>query len=174
MFPVRLIVVAAAIAAVAVAAPKFAPGLIDGLVHDRTAEAPAAQSRDAPAVGRHQVAVRADRSGHYLVDAVIDGHAVEAIVDTGATTVALTSETARRLGLVPAQSDYTLEIRTANGVVAAAPVTLSEVRLDRISVRNVEAVVVPGDALPVNLLGMSFLGRLTKFESGGGELVLVE
>jgi aspartyl protease family protein len=53
-------------------------------------------------------------------------------------------------------------------------VILNEIRLGRISIRNVEALVIPGDALAINLLGMTFLNRLTKFESAGGQLVLVE
>ena len=47
----------------------------------------------------HQVALGADPSGHYLADATIDGVAIEVMVDTGATIVALTAETARRLGI---------------------------------------------------------------------------
>jgi predicted aspartyl protease len=35
-------------------------------------------------------------------------------------------------------------------------------------------VVLPGDSLALNLLGMGFLNRLTKFEAAGGQLVLVQ
>jgi aspartyl protease family protein len=51
---------------------------------------------------------------------------------------------------------------------------LREVSIGGIVVRNVEALVIPGDGLAVNLLGMSFLGRLQKFESSGGRLVLIQ
>ena len=58
------------------------------------------------------------------------------------------------------------------GVVMAARVNLREVRVGSVVLRDVTAVVVPGDALPVNLLGMSFLGRLSRFEIAGSQLVL--
>ena len=54
----------------------------------------------------------------------------------------------------------------------AARATLSEVRLGNVVLRDVAAVIVPGNALPVDLLGMSFLGRLSKFEIASGQLVL--
>ena len=126
------------------------------------------------AQGTRKVAIPADASTHYIADAVVNGHTIRVVVDTGATDVALTQESARRLGIKPAESEFTTLISTANGVVGAAPVVLSEIRLGAIAVRNVPAIVVPGDALAVNLLGMSFLSRLHKFEVGGGQLVLTQ
>jgi aspartyl protease family protein len=124
--------------------------------------------------GTRKVAIPADASTHYFADAVVNGHTISVIVDTGATAVALTEESARRLGIRPAQSEFTARISTANGVVGAAPIVISEIRLGAITVRNVPAIVVPGNALGVNLLGMSFLSRLHKFEVGGGQLVLTQ
>ena len=105
-------------------------------------------------------------------DAIIDGRTVQVMVDTGATTVALTDRTARRLGIYPSPAAYTERLATANGVIMAARVTLDEVRLGNVVLRDVTAVIVPGNALPVDLLGMSFLGRLSKFEIASGQLVL--
>ena len=126
-----------------------------------------------PRAGR-KVAIDAGPRGHFVVEASVNGRRIEVIVDTGATTVALTASTARRLGISLRDSDYSARISTANGVVGAAPVVLSEIRLGGITIRDVPALVVPGKALEVNLLGMSFLNRLTKFEVGGGQLVLIE
>jgi aspartyl protease family protein len=190
----RVIVVAVGIAALAVAAPRFAPRLL-GLVvappaEEEVAAAPAAKPPDlvpetvvareredtgtVQRLGGRRVALRADPRGHYEVDAIVNGRAVTVMVDTGATTVALNAASARRLGLFLSQRDYTVPIATANGVVAAAPVTLSEIRLGGISVRNVKAVVMPGEVLPINLLGMTFLSRLSKFEIADGRLVLMQ
>ena len=94
------------------------------------------------------------------------------MVDTGATTVALTEATARRLGIRPARSDYRYPVSTANGVVMVALVTLDEVKVGGIGIRDVEATVIPGDALATNLLDMSFLARLSRFEMAGSQLVL--
>ena len=66
------------------------------------------------------------------------------------------------------------DFQTANGVARVAPVTLDRVRVDDITLRDVPAAVADKGALPVNLLGMSFLSRLTRFEIEGHQLVLVQ
>ncbi len=178
----RVLVFAAVLSALAVVAPKLAPGLLSvalqpgapapsavvGAEPVRTATRESEVRHD----GYRQVALRADSRGHFLADATINGRSFEIIVDTGATTVALTEATARRLGIRPPQSAYRLPMATANGTVMAAPVVLNEVRIGSVAVRNVEATVAPGETLGVNLLGMSFLRRLSKFEVAGGQLVL--
>jgi len=180
----RYAVIAAAIVALAVAAPRYAPDLFAAMLRrDVAPEAKPAEITPPAQIDRvepvpppagRRVTIPADPSGHYIAEARINGRAVKVVVDTGATIVALTSETARRLGILPAQSAFTRPVATANGVVNAAAVTLSEIRLGGVSVRHVAAMVVPGDGLAVDLLGMSFLGRLTRFEAADGHLVLVE
>jgi aspartyl protease family protein len=116
----------------------------------------------------------ADRNGHYLADATINGITVRVMVDTGATTVAISADTASRLGIAPAQSSYRVAISTANGAVTAAPVIVDHIRVGQIDVYNVQAIVMPPGALSINLLGMSFLSKLSRFEAGGGQLVLMQ
>jgi aspartyl protease family protein len=181
---VRLLGLVVVIVVVAVSVPSVAPGIVNGLfgvgAPNRIAAVPASPvdtERTKPAIsdagadGRRMV-LDADRSGHFMVEATINGRAITAMVDTGASTVALSAETARKLGISPARSDFNAPLSTANGVVAAAPVTLDEVRVGNLRLRNVSAVVVPEGLLPVDLLGMSFLGRLSKFELSGPRLVL--
>ena len=187
----RLILLAVGCAILAIAAPRLAPAVVGLLVAPPAGEAtvveppppsippPPASEPEQPAVAERTVtgrtvALKADPRGHYLVDALVNGRRIPVMVDTGATAVALNADSARRLGIYVSRSDYKLPISTANGVIAAAPVTLREVRLGGISVRNVEAVVLPGEVLPVNLLGMTFLSRLSKFQISGGQLVLVQ
>jgi aspartyl protease family protein len=106
--------------------------------------------------------------------ATVHGRRIDVLADTGASKLALTHDDARRLGLRPGPGDYTVRVHTANGVTSAAPVTLREVRIGTIRVRQVEALVTrPGD-LSINLLGMSFLGELSQFSMRGGELVMVQ
>ena len=171
---IRLVFIAALVLAAAVFVPKFAPSFIAGM-----SETAATSSRDsAPPQRRQELAGRivldADARGHFLTQARIDGRSVDVMVDTGASVVAINAETARRLGALPPKSAFRSSIRTANGIVAVAPITLSEIRLGNVVVHKVDAVVVPGDALAINLLGMSFLGRLSGFEIAGGELVLTQ
>jgi aspartyl protease family protein len=64
--------------------------------------------------------------------------------------------------------------QTANGAPRVAPLTLGEVRLGDIAVRDVPAAVAERGALAIKLLGMSFLGRLKSFDMKGHELVLMQ
>jgi len=187
----RIIFIAVSIGVLALVVPRVAPTLLSFATEPRAVDevvaappaarpAPVVQvesvdDREQRPVGRpsgRSIALRADDRGHFQVDATVNGRSIPVMVDTGATTVALNSESARRIGIFPARRDYSVPISTANGTVYAAPVTLAEVRLGRISVRNVKAVVLPGQVLGVNLLGMTFLSRLSKFEIAGDQLVL--
>lgn len=118
------------------------------------------------------VVVPADAAGHFRLDARVGGVRLGFLADTGATTVALRAADAARLGLRPAPADYVVPVATANGRVMAAPVTLDAVEVGPIRIAAVEALVLPDAALGGNLLGMSFLGRLGRFEVAGGRLVL--
>ncbi len=69
-------------------------------------------------------------------------------------------------------SEYTIAVSTANGTVRAAPVTLNRVEIGNISLRDVAAMVLPEEALSDNLLGMTFLSRLHRYEYSNGRLVL--
>jgi aspartyl protease family protein len=160
--------------------PKVAPGLLAGLLApqaDTTSSSPVrpdpAAENENPGYSR-QMVLAADARGHFLATATVNGRAIDVVVDTGATYVALTSETAGRLGIYPARSEFNIPMSTANGSIGAAAVMLAEIRLGDITIRDVQATVMPPGVLPVNLLGMSFLGKLAKFQVSGGQLVLVQ
>lgn len=114
-----------------------------------------------------------DLSGHFVADALVNGTHVRFMVDTGASDVALTADDARRLGIDMTKLAYTLPYSTANGTAMAAPVTLDEIDIAGIRVRNVRASV-SRDGLTQSLLGMSFLDQLRGFEFQGDRLVLRE
>jgi aspartyl protease family protein len=117
------------------------------------------------------VTLRSDGRGHFRVEARVEGRPVDFMVDTGASMIALRETAAARLGIHPSARDYTVKTQTANGVGKAARVRLNRVEVDGITVRDVEAFVVPDSALSVNLLGMSFLSRV-KWSHDRGKLVL--
>ena len=119
------------------------------------------------------VELRAGRNGHFIATAYINERAVDVLVDTGATMVALTYEDARAAGLLLSSADFTQRVNTANGVARVAPVVLETVRIGDITVRNVSAAVAEPGKLHVTLLGMTFLGKL-RVDMGGGRLVLRE
>jgi aspartyl protease family protein len=118
------------------------------------------------------VVVRGDARGQYQVEGSVDGRRMDFIVDTGATVVALRERDAARLGIHPVPRDYTSSVSTANGVIKAAPVRLSSLEVGGIRVFDVQALVLPDRALSENLLGMSFLGKVRRFEMANGRLVM--
>lgn len=120
------------------------------------------------------VELRADRSGHFAASLEINGRPLDAMVDTGATIVMLTYEDAQRAGIHLRDRDFTMPMQTANGIAKAAPVTLERVTIGSITLRNVQAGVGEPGLLRSNLLGMSFLKRLSKFEIRSGTLILQE
>ena len=124
--------------------------------------------------GPRTVTIRKDERGHFAVEGEVDGRRVGFMVDTGASVIALTQRDAGRLGYHPAQRDYRIAIRTANGTVRGAPISLGMVEVGGVMVRNVDAIVMPDEALSENLLGLSFLSRLRRFEYKEGQLVLEE
>lgn len=132
-------------------------------------------SREKPAAAfSGEVRLKSDRRGHFVFEGAVDDRHVTFMADTGASTVALTYEAAKRVGLSPHNLDFTARVSTANGIAFVAPVTLDRVRVGSITIRNVPAAVAQKGALGNNLLGMSFLGRLSSFHIRGDELVLVQ
>jgi len=120
------------------------------------------------------VTLRANALGHFSISADINGMPVDMMADTGATYVALTYKTALSLGLQPSDLPFTKQTDTANGVAAVAPIILDEMRIGEIVVRRVEAVVTAPGRLRQNLLGMSFINRLSRFEMSGQRLTLTQ
>lgn len=121
---------------------------------------------------RRIVAIRADQSGHFLVDAVIEGRRLKMLADTGATSVVLSAEDAERIGIRPGEQDFVVPVSTANGSTKAAPVLLDTIKVGPIAVKKVAAVVMRPGMLEGSLLGMSFFSRLDKVEMRSGKLVL--
>ena len=115
-----------------------------------------------PKPGSGAVAKGAD--GHFWADAEVNGQPVRFLVDTGATAVALTPKDAERLGIKPSDLKAGYRITTASGASRASAVTLASVSVNGAKLENVQALVVT-EGLDVSLLGMSYLGRLTRFEA---------
>jgi aspartyl protease family protein len=113
-----------------------------------------------------------DARGHFQTDGRIEGQRVNFMIDTGASLVALNEKSAARFGLRPSRSDYNATVSTANGTIKAARTRLAMIELGGLVVRDVDAVVLPDEALSENLLGLSFLSKLKRFEYANGRLVL--
>jgi aspartyl protease family protein len=134
---------------------------------------PKAPAQPETPTGR-KVRLTADPRGHFLAEFKLNGRRVEALVDTGATAVAINASTARRIGLSLKSSDFRHSVNTANGETRAAAVTIDRIEIGRIHVENIEAAVLDDKALSGTLIGMSFLKRLGKFEVENGTLLLAQ
>ncbi len=121
-----------------------------------------------------EVRIPAGADGHYWTRAEINGSRIRPVViDTGASTVVLTYDDAATAGVFPLPADFTIPVRTANGIGRMAPTRLARVQIGDIVVERVDALVADQGALATSLLGMSFLSRLGGgFEAAGGALIL--
>lgn len=124
-----------------------------------------------PSGGRN-ITIPPDRRGHFQTEGRIEGQRIGFMVDTGASLIALNESSAARFGLRPSRGDYNATVSTANGTVKAARTRLAMVEIGGLTVRDVDAMVLPDEALSENLLGLSFLSRLKRFEYANGKLVL--
>jgi len=109
--------------------------------------------------------------GHFWAEARVNQTVVRFLVDTGASVVALTPEDARRLGVDTARLTYDRDVTTAMGRTKAAYVLIDSVGIGQSRMQNVEALVIR-DGLSTSLLGMSYLGRLSRFEATPSSLIL--
>lgn len=156
-----------------VAIALIAPGLLQN-VSSNNSVASARADKSASASADHVGLMRLDagRSGQYNTDIEVNGRRFTALVDTGATQVALRYEDARALGLIFPGDKFDVQVRTANGIAKAKRVELRSVRLGTITIRDVEGLVMDQGLLGTNLLGMSFLKRLSRVEVQRGQLIL--
>ncbi len=102
------------------------------------------------------VTLERDMSGHYRAEVFINGIKTPALVDTGATGVAISQRLANKLGI---QSKTAIRTQTANGDTVTYRARLESVKLGGVEARDVAAMITPslkGDIL----LGMSFLSRM--------------
>ena len=162
------------------------PRMLDGLLKPAVASKPATEAQPAldlasvpdkpvaPLPLGRKVVVNADARGHFTSDFKLNGRQVDGLIDTGATLVAINTSTARRAGISLNPSDFIHEVDTANGSIKAAVVTVERLQIGKISVDNVQAVVIDDRALQTNLIGMSFLQRLQKYQVENGSLLLVQ
>jgi aspartyl protease family protein len=122
--------------------------------------------------GTRSVSIPRDGRGHFQTEGRIDGQRIGFMVDTGASVIALNETSAARFGLRPSRGEYNATVSTANGTIKAARTRLAMVDIGGLVVRDVDAMVLPDEALSENLLGLSFLSKLKRFEYANGRMVL--
>jgi aspartyl protease family protein len=110
--------------------------------------------------------------GEFALQAKINGVSAPMVIDTGATSVVLTYETAKAAGLPLELLEYDVDVETAGGHTRAARLTLDRLAIGKLVERSVPALVVPHGQMKTNLLGMSFLDRMESWEVRADRLML--
>ncbi len=116
--------------------------------------------------------IRKSSNGHFIATIKINGHKTKALIDTGASLLAIPQSVARKAGIRVGNEDFTVEVRTANGITSGATAFISNLYLGSIHIRNVKSLILKDEALSQVLLGMSALNRLGKITLGNKELVI--
>lgn len=118
------------------------------------------------------VSIRKSLNGHFEAQGRVNGEPVNFLIDTGATSIALSHDDAIRIGFADEELSYTLVISTANGKGRAAPVRLDSVDVGSIGRSGLRALVAEPGQLDQSLLGMNFISSLTAFEMRRDEVIL--
>lgn len=124
-----------------------------------------ASSRDDAATSGGSVTLYADSTGHHFIDGQINGAPLRFLVDTGASAIVMNSGDAKY-----AKIDYKrgtpVSVQTANGVANAYRVVINNVRLNGLTLTQVDGLVMEGGSPAVVLLGMSALNRMEMKRDG--------
>ncbi|HXY05962.1 MAG TPA: TIGR02281 family clan AA aspartic protease [Burkholderiaceae bacterium] len=123
----------------------------------RVGERPVSVGAKGPSASGSRLVLSAGTSGHFYGTAQINGVSARFVVDTGASNVVMGAAQAERMG-INYRAGQPLSVVTANGPTVGYLVALDSVRIGDVEVFHVDATVVPA-AIPVVLLGNSFLGR---------------
>ena len=134
------------------------------------AEVGEAQPEPVAATSTDTVILQRDPDGHFYADAVVNGTTIRFLVDTGASSVALSRADAQRAGMFYGENDFNAVGRGAGGDVRLRPVTLDRIAVGSIEARQVRGVVL-GDS-DTSLLGQSFLATLGGVSIEGDTMVL--
>jgi aspartyl protease family protein len=123
------------------------------------------------ATGPHEMEIAASEDGSYYVDGTINGARAHFAIDTGATSIVLSPDDARRAGIDVDRLDYSLPSETAHGTGFGASAQIDRLVVGGIELDNIR-VEVNKSPMSSSLLGMAFLKHLDSFGTRDGRLVL--
>lgn len=115
---------------------------------------------------QQRVVVPRGQGGHFRIQGSINGHGVPFLIDTGATSVAMNSAHARRLGIDYKVTGTRVGVTTASGIADGYRVRLDRIKAGEIDLYNIEGMVLEGSYPTEVLLGMTFLSRLRLVDEG--------
>lgn len=121
--------------------------------------------------GGGEVRLEREADGHFYAEALVRGVPVHAVVDTGASVVALPGAEARRIGFSWSSADVRPIGRGASGPVYGVIRRAESISVGSLVVRDLDVMIIP-EGLDVTLLGQNFLSEVRKVEMRGDEMVL--
>ncbi|WP_323800557.1 retropepsin-like aspartic protease family protein [Parasphingorhabdus sp.] len=115
--------------------------------------------------------IRQSADGHFWVEAKVNTLPVRFLIDSGATTTAMTLRTAEQAGINISESPFPVVLVTANGSVEAQRGTIQSLQVGPMVAKDLPVVVAEefGDS---NVIGMNFLSKLGSWRVEGAEMVL--
>lgn len=120
----------------------------------------------------NSITVSRGRNGHFSLRAEIAQTPIDMLIDTGASTVVLTYEDAKKVGIDVDTLNFQTPVETANGMTLFARIVLDSIKVGNIEQNTVRAAIAQQGNLQQSLLGNSFLDRLSSYEFAGSQLVL--
>ena len=117
------------------------------------------------------ITINKANDGHFYLNTIINGQKIQFLVDTGASSVALILDDAKKIGINLNEIKFNKVYHTANGEAYGASITFDHLIVDNIKFKKVPASIMSSD-MGISLLGMSFLNRLKKFEFKNNNLIL--
>jgi aspartyl protease family protein len=115
--------------------------------------------------------IRQSADGHFWANATVNQLPVRFLIDSGATTTAMTLRTAQNAGIEISDSPFPIILSTANGSVEAQRGQIQSLRIGSMVAKDLPVVVAEefGDA---NVIGMNFLSELKSWRVEGREMIL--
>lgn len=144
---------------------RFAAPVVQELAPSRVMEV------TSPSGAKQLVITRAD-DGHFYLDAQANGADVRFLVDTGATTTALTLDDARRVGIAVDSLGFNRPVQTANGIAYYASAMLDSLEIGPYHIATVPVAIMPAGSMDTSLLGMSTIDRFSSWHVEGDKMVL--
>lgn len=122
-------------------------------------------------ISTNQISIAIADDGHFHMDANVNNLPIRFLIDTGASSVILSLNDAKRIGIDTNRLNYNRVYNTANGKVMGAVINLAKIEIGGMVFKDVAATVNNSD-MDVSLLGMSFLNRFQKYEFFQDKLIL--
>ncbi len=135
----------------------------------RLADVPVALGLANEEVSGSTLIIQRSPDGHFWTNVSINGHQQRMLIDSGATTSAISIDTARAAG-VEVNDPFGVMLNTANGPMIARRATAAAFDVGPIRARNIELSVAP--SFGAGMIGMNFLSSLKSWRVEGDRMIL--